>query len=357
MKQLRLFIAELLVSLPLIIIVVVGVIFFCHELPHWQELEQSKVNAKYREIAESIKDGEVDSDKDVALNIKGKSLGRMGRGTWGAIESNEMMRVWYRPPKSESLMSVSVPVVPVRNIALIYGFAGVIVFFGFFFITNLGLRRWRKFIREREDFMAATAHDLTTPLAAMEMLIGRDDKEAKNLVRRMLAIVKNVREFLSVGRTRPTKECFDLVEAIKEAYSIFAADFRDLMDDEDVALKITGKSEVCADRTLTMQILWNLFSNELKYCAPYGKVELRVSEQENWVVVEFIDQGPGMDKKTMKRAFNRYYRAQSAKASGKGGFGIGLWTARKLARMMGAELRLRSNAPQGCIFTLSLKKK
>jgi len=40
--------------------------------------------------------------------------------------------------------------------------------------------------------------------------------------------------------------------------------------------------------------------------------------------------------------------------SGKGGFGIGLCTAREFAEEMGGSLSVRSNSPRGCVFTLKL---
>jgi signal transduction histidine kinase len=56
----------------------------------------------------------------------------------------------------------------------------------------------------------------------------------------------------------------------------------------------------------------------------------------------------------MRRAFDRYYRAKTVLESGKGGFGIGLCTAREFARAMGGDLSVRANSPHGCVFTLSL---
>ncbi len=69
---------------------------------------------------------------------------------------------------------------------------------------------------------------------------------------------------------------------------------------------------VCADETMTLQILWNLFGNDLKYAAPYGKVAVRFAQEDGFVRVEFVDEGQGMTPGQMKRAFDRYYRARTA---------------------------------------------
>ena len=109
-----------------------------------------------------------------------------------------------------------------------------------------------------------------------------------------------------------------------------------------------------ADETMTVQILWNLFGNDLKYAAPYGNVSVVLSSGGGMVRASFVDEGQGMTRSQMKRAFDRYYRAKTVLESGKGGFGIGLCTAREFALAMGGDLVVDGNAPKGCVFTLSL---
>lgn len=358
MKKPRFFFTEFLIAMPLLAVVAIGVVFFLHELPRLEATEKARVEAKYREIAETIKDGEAKNVRAMSAG-NAKSLGRLGRGTWGINHGKHELSdklVWYRPPKSEEILALSVEAIPERDIALVYGATGAAVFAFFLVVTNAGLRRWRRFLAEREDFMAASAHDLTTPLAALEFIIGRDDAEAKRIVGQMQFLVRNIREFLRAGgrRPKPKMEKLDLVQAVKEAYASFAPDYRDCFDGKDVAIIHEGPVEASADRTLLAQILWNLFANDLKYAAPYGSVEVRVSGGQKGASVKFVDYGPGMEKRDLKRAFNRYYRAKSATKSGKGGFGIGLCNAREAARAMGGELSVSRNRPSGCVFELVL---
>ena len=92
----------------------------------------------------------------------------------------------------------------------------------------------------------------------------------------------------------------------------------------------------------------------MKYAAPYGMVSVRSFVRGEKVVVELADEGPGMAAAEMRQAFDRYYRAKSVLKTGKGGFGIGLTTARDFARAMGGDLTIKANTPSGCIFTLTL---
>ena len=242
-------------------------------------------------------------------------------------------------------------------------------------LTSLAVVLFLRYVKSRDDFLAATAHDLTTPLVGMRMMIGRADDEAKRLNERMLLIVSNIKDFLRLGgkRRKPELKPVDIVALTKEAYQLFAADYEDsesgavVFEDQGEGPRPTEEGNLhCspspsnfalitfADSTLTLQILWNLFGNDLKYAAPYGKVTVRFVQEAGFVRVEFIDEGQGMTPQQMKKAFDRYYRAKTVLESGKGGFGIGLCTAREFARAMGGDLTVRANDPKGCVFTLSL---
>ena len=239
-------------------------------------------------------------------------------------------------------------------------------------ITFLGARFFVDYVRSRDDFLAATAHDLTTPLVGMRYSIGRNDEEAKVLNERMVRLVANIKDFLRLGgkRPRPQRDEVDLVKCYKEAYALFREDVRDATDGADIPVEMgTGPTEplkngtfagpvpnftAMGDETLVIQILWNLIGNDLKYALPFGPVRVRFYREGGFVCVEFVDEGQGMSKREMARAFDRYYRAKTVLESGKGGFGIGLCTAREFARSMGGDLTVRANSPHGCIFTLSL---
>ena len=268
--------------------------------------------------------------------------------------------VWVRDTArghdDETVLVALTDIEPRRYRAIFWGGGGFALLV-LVVVTALGVRFFLNYVRERDDFLAATAHDLTTPLVGMRYAIGRDDADARNLCERMIRLVGNVKDFLRLGgkRPAPARASFDLRKACEEAYALFREDYRDLFDGRDVAIVVEGElPPVLADETLTVQILWNLFGNDLKYAAPFGSVEVRLSCRGGFAYAEFADRGPGLTRSQMRRAFDRYYRAKTARESGKGGFGIGLCTAREFARAMGGDLTGRANAPQGCVFTLKL---
>lgn len=358
MKGWRFFLGDLLICLPLFASVAGSAFLFVRTLPILEANESARVRLAYREIATTVKDGEAKGVREYNLNDR-KSSGALSRGTWGVDDHRNGKLVWYRLPKASKIKGVVVDAIPAfdyRGFFLVIGGAAL---FLMLLLTNVGLRYFRRFTKERDDFLAAVAHDLTTPLVGMRMMIGRNDKEVKRLNERMILIVNNLKDFLKLGgkRRKPDLKPVDVIALTKEAYELFAADYADSEGGEavfDCSRLQSTAVEVLADETMTLQILWNLFGNDLKYAASYGKVAVRFVTEDGFVKVEFIDEGQGMTSRQMKRAFDRYYRARTVLESGKGGFGIGLCTAREFARVMGGDLTVRPNDPKGCVFALSL---
>ena len=274
---------------------------------------------------------------------------------WGWKDAGGSRVVWARDGRNVLAMTTSIA--ETDYVALFWLFAPLLLA-SITAAVAFAMCSLVAYAKSREDFLAATAHDMTTPLVAMRYLIGSDDDEAKTLNERMLRIVANIREFMKHGgRRRYGAAPFDLRAAYESAYSLFAADYRDAFDGDDVAVEEEGGAgawRVVADELATVQIVWNILGNDLKYAAPYGRVKAKFSRDSRFVRLELVDEGPGMKPADRRRAFDRYWRAKTVLESGKGGFGIGLCVAREAARAMSGDLSLRPNRPHGCIFTLSL---
>ena len=361
MKNGRLFWNSVLISLPAVMLVAAVVYFLVDKVPEIEKNEVNRIKAAYRDVALEIRQ---EPEKcQVAPELSGmKSAGKMSPGKWGfsAIPLKNFTWVWYDDGKDVRVTQTEY--LNETNYGMILWAFGMAFFLVLVAMTAFGIRYFWKFVKSRDDFLAATAHDLTTPLVGMRMMIGKCDDEAKRLNERMLLIVSNIKDFMKLGgkRKKPELKSVDIVALTKEAYELFAADYEDSEGGEvEFETERAGRPfspvKVLADETMVLQILWNLFGNDLKYAAPYGKVSVRFAQEVDFVNVEFVDEGQGMTPRQMKRAFDRYYRAQTVLESGKGGFGIGLCTAREFARAMGGDLSVRANGQKGCVFTLKLR--
>ena len=363
MKDCRIGFFVSLICLPAALIIGFGATWILLDVPRAIRNEPSRIGREYREIAEDFI-AHPERATFVGERQKGwQQVSRINGVPWGyergVDNDGRLARIWFKSgPKEWRAIAVRA-IRPFPYASVFYG-GGLLVALSLIGLTALAVAFFLRYVKSRDDFLAATAHDLTTPLVGMRMMIGRCDDEAKRLNERMLLIVSNIKDFLNLGgkRRKPELKSVDIVALTKEAYQLFAADYED-SESEAVTFHCTTTTSdydffVFADSTLTLQILWNLFGNDLKYAAPYGKVTVRFVQEASFVKVEFVDEGQGMTPQQMKKAFDRYYRAKTVLESGKGGFGIGLCTAREFARQMGGDLTVRANVPHGCVFTLSL---
>ena len=363
--------------LPTAVVAAFGVYFLVVDVPVIVRDEKARVRAETERAAKAVRENPALSDfvwergrgvvrgaaefgdypADMSWKDWKPESGTKRRDMWGWRPSPGGRLVWSRGIGEDDGDKVYVRRTNIeeRDYALTF-YAFVPLFLVVLVaITFLGVKFFVDYVRSRDDFLAATAHDLSTPLVGMRGAIGRSDSDAKVLVERMLRLVDNLKSFLRLGgrRPAPAKEVFDVVEAVREAYALFAADYAEEASGE---VEFAGEKVVLveADRTAVVQIAWNLLGNDLKYAAPFGKVAVRFSRGGGMARVEFADEGQGMSKREMRRAFDRYYRAKTVLESGKGGFGIGLCNARESAAAMGGSLSVRANVPHGCVFTLLL---
>lgn len=364
----------LLLSLPSVALISLSILFLVHSVPRIQEKERQWAFVEAKRIADEMRTVEGgcsfvwEYDKGVldgGENWRALFPAQMtwkdwdSKGSkrkdkmWGWKDVEGVRVVWVRDGDKVYAKSTGIAETDYRRIFWLFGpllLASIVASAGFTIYSLIA------YAKSREDFLAATTHDLITPLVGMRWMIGRRDDEAQMLNERLIRIVRNITEFMRLGgRRRYKTEIFDLRDAFDEAYDLFAADFRDLFRGEDVPLEIEGDNFfVEADELATIQIIWNILGNDLKYAAPFGKVRAKFSNDGKAVRLDLIDDGPGMTFMQRRHAFDRFWRARTVLESGKGGFGIGLGVAREAAIAMGGALTLAPNTPKGCIFTLSL---
>ncbi len=347
-----------MLALPALLIVGVGGSLVALKVPREIAQISSETTRAYRAAAVELYE---DPDAGVALAERPRGWTQVGKINktvpWGYVVGEDATTVWVKRGDVEWRV-VAVPKYRPFPYAVVFYYGAGAVAFGLVLMTFFAIRYFWRWMKERDDFLAATAHDLTTPVVGLQMMLKLNNvAESQTLAQRLGLVVENVKGFLLLGgcRVAPKKTVFDLAALTREAYRIFAADYEDL--EQPVAfgdIEGDGELNVLADETLTLQILWNLFGNDLKYAAPYGKVAVRFRREGKFAFVDFIDEGQGMTRYQMRHAFDRYYRAKTVLTSGKGGFGIGLCTARDSARRMDGNLVVCANSPMGCVFTLKL---
>lgn len=121
--------------------------------------------------------------------------------------------------------------------------------------------------------------------------------------------------------------------------------------DVSIAAEVAGR-EVFQDEIKVRQILGNLIKNALQYRRQ--RMELRLLIESEQLVVEVIDDGPGIDPSDHQVVFQRYRQACECGSVPRRGHGLGLAGALILARCLGGDILLESRRGRGTSFRLQL---
>jgi two-component system, OmpR family, sensor histidine kinase MtrB len=220
----------------------------------------------------------------------------------------------------------------------------------------------RRMESEARRFVADVSHELRTPLAAMTAVTDVLDDEAQHLP----GDAGRAARLVSEETQKLTRLVNDLIEV-----SRFDAGTAALaLDDVDVAeaIRATLRARGWSDRVRTDLpdgvvarldprrldvIVANLVSNALRHGAPPVCVRTRVGPDR--LDVEVADSGPGLAPDVLPHVFDRFYKADTARARSEGS-GLGLAIARENARLHGGDLTAANRASGGAAFTLHLPR-
>ncbi len=114
-------------------------------------------------------------------------------------------------------------------------------------------------------------------------------------------------------------------------------------------------STVVGDPGRLRQVLTNLVGNALKF-TQQGSVRVRVTEPSTGLLeFEVADTGPGISQEDQAQLFHPFFQTQTGQRAG--GTGLGLAISLQLVKLMGGEMRVRSELGQGATFTFTARFK
>lgn len=224
----------------------------------------------------------------------------------------------------------------------------------------------------RATLMRGFGHDVKNPLGAamghaqllaegiLGELSGRQRESVERICRSIDTAIRLIHDLLDLARAEAGQievECVatDVGRAARE----IAEDFRAQATAVGLALDVRVPDGLRADTdpTRLRQILANLVSNAVKY-APQGQVtvdaEIRPSGGPRpgaWVALRVTDTGPGIPEDKREQIFQEFTRLDPEAQQGAG---VGLAISRRIARLLGGDLTVESEAGRGSTFTLWL---
>ncbi len=235
-------------------------------------------------------------------------------------------------------------------------------------LTELNAEKEKEINEKRHSFFTNITHEFRTPLTLIinplkDLVFGKQKAENGELelvyrnARRLLSLVDQLLLFRrtesETGKLQVAK--MDIRQVAEETFSYFIHQAKS----KGIRYEFQCPDELpvlYGDREKLQIIFYNLLSNALKYTPANGSILFRMWEEDNMVVTEVADSGPGIPPETGSHLFEKFYQVNKKDAQAKAGFGIGLYLVKQLVEEHKGRIWYESEAGKGTRFLLALQK-
>jgi signal transduction histidine kinase len=263
--------------------------------------------------------------------------------------------------------SVDEIVTGVRQRNLGVAFAVLVVLAGAITALAVLLRRAERLREQQLEFVAGVTHELNTPLAALtaagqnlaDGIVAPDQVERYAGVivkesRRLAETVAQVLEFagLQSRRTPPPSMPIDFHRCVDDA----VAACRWMADEKGARIETRIDDDlprIDGDPVALTRAIQNLVGNAIKYAGEKPAIGVSVKASGDRLIVNVIDNGPGIDPHEIRRLFEPFFRGRK-NADRIRGNGLGLTIVKQVAVAHGGRVTAGNRRERGASFTIEL---
>jgi two-component system, OmpR family, heavy metal sensor histidine kinase CusS len=230
------------------------------------------------------------------------------------------------------------------------------------------LARLKESFERLSSFSADLAHELRTPIqnlrgeAEVALTRTRTASEYREVIELSIeeyeGLASMIDSLLFLARaenaeTPLNRLTFNVGPEIDTILDFYDAAARE----QNITLSRQGDADLDADPMLVRRAVNNLVSNSLQHTSTGGRILLTVSETEDSVNIQVKDTGCGIGTEHLPRIFNRFYRADPARGSDRGGVGLGLAIVKSIMELHGGSVTAESKVGEGTTITLRFAQK
>lgn len=227
------------------------------------------------------------------------------------------------------------------------------------------LERVRDTVKREQGFIDAAAHEIRTPIAALQIhiqnaLTARNDEERQKSLeealkglRRTTRLAEQLLTFSRVsGAVDNEKVSLLSLDAICEDV-IHAQSPIIHQRGQRIELLAQGDFVINGEQSKIERLLQNLIENASQYGAKDGLIQVELIEQNGWVELSVSNDGQPIPEAEKQKIFNAYYRVLGEKASGSG---LGLAIVKEIVQQHEAHIKVEDKSfNNGTKMTVSFK--
>jgi len=222
--------------------------------------------------------------------------------------------------------------------------------------------------KSKTKFLAAASHDLMQPFNALSLFTSMLNKKVTGTNLEELA--GNIRHSLNAAESLLS----DLVEisrldgksqhiaincfSVDELLAPLSKEFFLLTEQENLSFSYVKSSCIIeTDQGLLRRVVQNFLSNAVNYCPQelrQGKIVLGVRHNQETVIIEVWDNGPGIPEDKQQTIFKEFERLNETQE--KSGLGLGLAISDRIAKLLGLTISVKSTINKGSCFSISLPR-
>jgi signal transduction histidine kinase len=263
------------------------------------------------------------------------------------------------------------------RLTLLVGFPISLLFVGgsSWWLAGLAMQPIYRSYQQMRQFTADAAHELRTPLAAMQstldaalmhqqltnsspssppedpllMVLKRQNTRLSQLVKDLLLLARIDQQDLPKQRSRCSLN--ELIEDLIEELASLAIAAQVKLVAE---IRAQAPISVSANADQLYRLMCNLMVNAIQATPTDGIVTVSLSRSESYAIIQVHDTGIGIAPTDQAHIFDRFYRIQSDRSRHTGGSGLGLSIANAIAQAHQGTIQVDSQVGKGSTFTVRL---
>lgn len=239
-----------------------------------------------------------------------------------------------------------------------------------FYVTLRSLFNQKKLSEIKSDFINNMTHEFKTPLATISLAIDalktekvQNDKEKftyfSNIIKeenkRMNKHVETILQAALMEKQELQLQIIDLPmhQIIKSVVDSYDLQLKEKNGSVEVNLQAVNDM-VKGDEVHITNLVSNLIDNAIKYSKENTHIKIDTWLNKKYFVLRVEDNGIGMSKESVKRIFEKFYRAHTGNIHNVKGFGLGMSYVKTVIDAHKGKIKVESTPGKGSIFTVEL---